>query len=77
MLIDLKPQTALLVILNQLAEVGIGGGVGGQALFEFGIVGVDFGSAVILVEIQFCDLSFLLEDLFQKTSLSWVHFSRL
>ena len=69
-LIDLKPQAALLVILDQLTEVGIGGGVGGQAFFKLGIIGVDFGSAVVFVEIQFGDFSFLFGYLFHKTSLS-------
>ena len=56
------------------AEVGIGGGVGGQALFELGVIGVDFGSAVVFVEIQFGDFPFLLGDLFHLTFLSSVHF---
>ena len=60
MLINLKPQAALFIVLDELAKVGIGGGVGGQALFELGVVGVDFGGAVIFVEIQFGDFSFLL-----------------
>ncbi len=74
MLIDLKPQATLFVVLDQLTEVGICGCVGGQALFELGVVGVDFGGAVVFVEIQFGDLAFLLGDLFHKTSLSWVQF---
>ena len=55
MLINLKPQTALLVVLDQLTQVGIGGGVGGQALFEFGIVGIDLSGAIVFIEIQFGD----------------------
>ena len=57
-----------------MAYVGIGGGVGGKALFELGVVGVDFSGAVVFVEIQFGYLSFLLGDLFHKTSLSLVQF---
>ena len=75
MLIDLKPQAAVFIVLDQLTEVGIGGGVGSQALFELGVVGIDFGSAVVFVEIQFGDFSFLLGDLFHKTSLSLDHSS--
>ena len=41
----------------------------GQALFEFGVGGVDLGGAVIFVEIQFGDLAFLLGDLFHLTFL--------
>ena len=74
MLIDLKSQTAVFVIFGELAEVGVGGDVGGQALFKLGVVGVDFGSAVVFVEIQFGDFSFLLGDLFHLTFLSLVHF---
>ena len=73
-LIDLKPQAAVFVVLDQLAEVGIGGGIGGQALFELGVVGIDFGSAVVFVEIQFGDFSLLFGDLFHLTFLSSVHF---
>lgn len=47
MLINLKSQTTVFIILDQLAEVGKGGGLGGQALFEFGVIGVDFGGAVV------------------------------
>ena len=52
----------------------MGGGIGGQALFELGVVGVDFSGAVVFVEIQFGYLSFLLGDLFHKTFLSLVQF---
>ena len=74
MLINLKPQTALLVVLDQLTKVGIGGGVGGQALFEFGIVGIDLSGAIVFIEIQFGDFSLPLWDLFHLTFLSLVHF---
>ena len=74
MLVDLEAQSTVFIVLDQLTKVGIGGGVGGQALFEFGIVGIDLGSAVVFVEIQFGYLSFLLGDLFHKTFLSSVHF---
>ena len=74
MLINLEAQTAVFVIFGELAEVGIGGGVGGQAFFELGVVGIDFGGAVVFVEIQFGDFSFLLGDLFHKTFLSSVRF---
>lgn len=74
MLVDLEAQTAVTVIFGELAEVGIGGGVSGQALFEFGVVGVDFSSAVVFVEVEFGDFSLLLGDLFHKTFLSSVHF---
>ena len=74
MLVDLEAQSTVFIVLDQLTKVGIGGGVGGQALFEFGIVGIDLGSAVVFVEIQFGYLSFLLGDLFHKTSLSLVQF---
>lgn len=74
MLIDLKPQAAVFIILDQLTEVRIGGGIGSQALFEFGVIGVDLGGAVVLVEIQLGDFSFLLGYLFHKTCLSLVHF---
>lgn len=57
-------------------QVRIGGGLGGQALFEFGVVGVDFGSAIVLIEIQFCDFVFLLRYLFINLpffdSISWL-----
>ena len=43
-------------------------------LFEPGVIGVDFGGAVVFIEIQFGDFSFLLGDLFHKTSLSLIHF---
>lgn len=74
MLVDLEAQTAVTVIFGELAEVGIGGGVSGQAFFELGIIGIDFSGAVVFVEIQFGYLSFLLGDLFHKTSLSLVQF---
>ena len=74
MLIDLEPQAAVFVIFDLLTEVGISGGIGNQALFEFGVVGVDLGGAVIFVEIQFRDLAFLLGNLFHLTFLSLVHF---
>ena len=74
MFINLKPHATLFIVINELAKVRIGGGVGSQALFELGVVGVDFDSAVVFVEIQFGDFSFLLGDLFHKTSLSWVQF---
>ena len=74
MFIDLKSQTAVFIVLYQLAEVRTGGGVGGQALFEFGIIGVDFSSAIVFVKVQFGYLSFLLGYLFHETSLSWVQF---
>ena len=64
MLINLKAQTALLVVLNQLAVVGIGGYVGGQALFQLYVISVNFGNAVIFVEILFCNFSLLLWNLF-------------
>ena len=74
MLIDLEAQAAVFIVLDQLTKVGIGGSIGGQALFELGIVSVDFSGAVVFVEIQFGDFSFLLGDLFHLTFLSWVHF---
>ena len=52
----------------------MGGGIGGQALFELGIVGADFGSTVVFVEIQFGDFPLLFRDLFHKTSLSLIQF---
>ena len=57
-----------------MAEIGIGGGVGGQALFELGIVGVDFSGTVVFVEIRFGDLELLLWDLFHLTFFSLMHF---
>ena len=75
--IDLKPQTILFVVLDQLTEVRIGNGVDGQALFKFGIVGIDFGSAVVFVEILFADFSFLLGDLFIYPSFLWFIFPAL
>lgn len=51
MLINLKSQTTVSVILDHLAEVGVGNGVGGQVLLELGVVGVDFCGAVVLVGI--------------------------
>lgn len=55
MLINFKPQTALLVILCHSTEVRIGGGVGGWALFELGVAGVNFCGVVVFAEIQFGD----------------------
>ena len=77
MFIDFKPQTALLVILGHSAEVGIGGGIGSQALFEFGIIGVDLSGAIIFVEIQFGDFSFLLGYLLHQNLLIIDSFPRL
>lgn len=57
-----------------MAEIRISGGIGGQALFELSVVGVDFSSAVAFIEIQFGYLSFLLGDLFHLTFLLLVHF---
>ena len=74
MLINLEPQSALFVVLDQLAEVRIGGGVGGRVLFELDVVGVDFSGTIVFVEIQFGDFSFLLGDLFHITSLSLAYF---
>ena len=59
MLINLKSQTAVSVIFDHLAETRIGGSVGGQALFAFGVAGMDFRETVIFVEIQLVDFSFL------------------
>ena len=53
MLIDLESQAAVFVSFSHAAETRVGGGVGSQALFELGVVGVNLGSAVVLVEIQF------------------------
>ena len=47
MFVNLQPQASVFVIFGQLAEVGIGSGVGSQALFAFGIAGVDFGSDTV------------------------------
>jgi len=74
MLVDLESQATVFIILDQLTEVRIGGGVGGQALFELGIVGVDLSGAVVFVEIQLGDFAFLFGDLFHKTCLSLIHF---
>ena len=76
MLIDLEPQAAVFIVLDQLTEVRIGGGVGCQALFELGVVGIDLGSAVVFVEESFGDFSFLLGDLFHLTFL-WFIFPTL
>lgn len=54
-------------------QVRIGGGLGGQVLFELGIVGVDLSDVIPLVEMQLGDISILLGYLFHKTSLSWSH----
>ena len=51
--INLKPHATLFIVINELARVRIGGGVGSQTLFELGVVGIDLGGAVVLVEIQF------------------------
>lgn len=51
MLINLKPQADVSVTFGELAEVGIGGGVGGQTPFELGVVGVDLSGATVFVEI--------------------------
>ena len=72
--INREAQTAVFIVLDQLTKVGICGGIGSQVLFEFGVVGVDLGGAVVFVEIQFGYLSFLLGDLFHKTFLSLVRF---
>ena len=74
MFINLKPHATLFIVINELAKVRIGGGVGSQTLFELGVVGIDLGGAVVLVEIQFGYLSFFLGYLFYLIFLSLVHF---
>ena len=74
MLIDLEAQATVSVIFGELAKVRIGGGVGSQALFELGVVGIDLSGTVVFIEIQFGNFSFLLGYLFHKTSLSSVQF---
>lgn len=73
-LINFKPQAAVFVSFSHMAETRVGGGVGCQTLFEIGVVGIDFGCAIVLVEIQFGYLSFFLGYLFYLIFLSLVHF---
>lgn len=74
MFINLKPQTAVFVILNQLTEIWTGGGIGGQAPFEFCIEGVDFSGADAFVEMRFCKFSFLLGNIFHSSFLSLIQY---
>ena len=78
MFINLKPHATLFIDINELAKVRIGCGVGSQTLFELGVVGIDLGGAVVLVEIQFGYFSFLLGDIFySKPSFLWFNFPAL
>ena len=63
MFINLKPHATLFIVINELAKVRIGGGVGSQTLFELGVVGIDLGGAVVLVEIQIPLLILLISSL--------------
>ena len=56
MLIDFEPQAALFVILGKLAQLRILFGLSQQALFQVSIVGINFGTVIVFVEVELGDL---------------------
>ena len=68
MLINLEPQTALLVILGKLAQLRVLFGISQQALLQVSIVGINFSKDIVFVEINLSDLLLSCKSCFHKTS---------
>lgn len=54
----------LRVLINQFAKIGEASSVGGQSVFEIGIVGMYLNDGACLVKVDFCGLFALFQSCF-------------
>ena len=56
LLVDLEPQTALFIILGELAQLRVFFGIREKSFLQVSIVGINFSKVIVFVKVELGDL---------------------